>query len=224
MAPVTEFLVPASLRDAMAGRYEIERELGRGGMATVYLALDLKHDRLVALKVLHPELALALGPERFLREIRLTAQLQHPDILPVFDSGRAPAPAGDGGLLYYTMPYVRGESLRQRLERERQLRLDDALRIARRVLAALGHAHAQGIVHRDIKPENILLYGNPSHDRSATGDDQAMVADFGIGAAPVLLANPFPRRPFHRRRASGNEDLQREGRRGVPHTFPSPAY
>ncbi len=174
---------PASLAHALQDRYHLERELGRGGMATVFLARDLKHQRLVALKVLHPELAQALGPGRFLREIRLTAQLQHPHILPVFDSGQVPTPAGDGGPLYYTMPYVRGESLRQRLERERQLPLDDALRIARQVLAALGYAHAQGIVHRDIKPENILLHEHPSHDPSAPDGYQAMVADFGIARA-----------------------------------------
>jgi eukaryotic-like serine/threonine-protein kinase len=164
---------------ALAGRYVVERELGRGGMATVYLARDLKHDRLVALKLLQPELAAALGPDRFLREIQLSARLQHPHILPLFDSGEAVVgkpPAADDSrpttFLYYVMPYVAGQSLRQRLERERQLPLDEALRIARQVLAALGYAHAQGIVHRDIKPENILLQ-----------DDQAMVADFGIARA-----------------------------------------
>src|SRR5215212_9847703 len=144
-------------------RYRIERELGRGGMATVYLAHDLRHDRLVALKVLRPELAAALGPERFLQEIRTAARLQHPHILPVFDSGNA------GGLLWYSMPFVEGESLRQRLTRERQLPIDDALRIADQVLSALGYAHSHGVIHRDIKPENILLDG-----------DQAVIADLGI--------------------------------------------
>ena len=152
--------------DALAGRYAIERELGRGGMATVYLARDLRHDRGVALKVLHPELAASLGPERFLREIRITAQLQHPHILPVLDSGQ------DSGLLWYTMPYVEGETLRQRIAREKQLPIDDALAIARQVAGALSHAHGRDIVHRDIKPENILLDGAG-----------AIVADFGIARA-----------------------------------------
>src|SRR2546430_330904 len=155
-----------SLRAALAGRYRVERELGRGGMATVYLARDLKHDRLVAVKVLRPELAAVLGAERFLREIRLTAQLQHPHILTLIDSGEA------DGFLYYVMPYVEGESLRQRLEREGQLPLDEALRITRAIASALDFAHARGVIHRDIKPENIMLHqGEP------------MVADFGIAVA-----------------------------------------
>ena len=151
---------------ALADRYRIERELGAGGMATVYLAHDVKHDRKVAVKVLHPELGAALGGERFLSEIKTTARLQHPHILPLLDSGEA------DGLLYYVMPYVSGEALRARLERERQLPIDDALRIAREVADALGAAHALGIVHRDIKPENILLQGG-----------HALVADFGIALA-----------------------------------------
>jgi eukaryotic-like serine/threonine-protein kinase len=151
------------LSASLADRYRLDRELGQGGMATVYLAHDLKHGRDVALKVLRPELAAVLGPERFLREIRLTARLQHPHILPVFDSG------DDAGQLWYTMPFVVGESLRQRLSREHRLALDEARRIAREVADALGHAHAQGVVHRDIKPENILLSGH-----------HALVADFGI--------------------------------------------
>ncbi len=155
-----------SLAHALQDRYTLERELGRGGMATVYLARDLRHDRPVALKVLHPELAATLGPERFLREIRTTAQLQHPHILPVFDSGQA------AGQLWYTMPYVEGESLRARLEREKQLPLDDALQIARNVASALAYAHSQGIIHRDVKPENILLEVG-----------EAVVADFGIAHA-----------------------------------------
>jgi serine/threonine-protein kinase len=155
-----------SLADAVRDRYTLERELGRGGMATVYLAQDLKHDRPVALKVLHPELAASLGPERFLREIRLTARLRHPHILPVLDSGEA------AGQLWYTMPYVEGESLRQRVTRERQLPLEDALRIAGEVAEALDYAHRHGIIHRDIKPENILL--EESH---------AAVADFGVARA-----------------------------------------
>ena len=153
----------ARLRSALADRYRVERELGRGGMATVYLAHDLRHDRRVALKVLHPELAHALGPERFQREIRLAARLQHPHILTVHDSGEA------DGLLYYVMPFVDGESLRDRLRREKQLPVDEAIRIACEVAAALHHAHAQGIIHRDIKPENILLAGG-----------HTLVADFGI--------------------------------------------
>ena len=157
---------PAPLTTALADRYRIERELGAGGMATVYLAHDLKHDRDVAIKVLHPELGAALGGERFLSEIKTTARLQHPHILPLLDSGEA------GGLLYYVMPYVPGETLRARLEREQQLPIDDALRIAREVADALGAAHALGIVHRDIKPENILLQGG-----------HALVADFGIALA-----------------------------------------
>ena len=154
------------LRTAIADRYSLERELGAGGMATVYLAHDLRHDRDVALKVLHPDLGATLGSERFLSEIKTTARLHHPHILPLLDSGAA------NGLLYYVMPYVTGESLRARLERERQLSIDDALRIAREVADALGAAHAVGIVHRDIKPENILLQGG-----------HALVADFGIALA-----------------------------------------
>src|SRR5215217_7774371 len=135
-------------------------------MATVWLARDLRHDRMVALKVLHPELARALGPERFLREIRLTARLDHPHILPVHDSGET------AGLLWYTMPYIEGESLRDRLRREGQLPVEEAIRIAREVGLALDYAHRHDVVHRDIKPENILL-----------SDGQALVADFGVARA-----------------------------------------
>ncbi|HEY7479550.1 MAG TPA: serine/threonine-protein kinase, partial [Gemmatimonadales bacterium] len=138
------------LTTALSDRYRIERELGRGGMATVYLAQDLRHRRRVALKVLHPELAYALGADRFLREIEVAANLTHPHILPLHDSGEA------AGLLFYVMPYVEGESLRERLNRETQLPLDDAVRIAREVGDALAYAHGHGVVHRDIKPENIL--------------------------------------------------------------------
>jgi tRNA A-37 threonylcarbamoyl transferase component Bud32/tetratricopeptide (TPR) repeat protein len=154
------------LHSALSGSYAIERELGAGGMATVYLAQDLKHRRKVALKVLHAELAHALGPERFRREIEIAARLAHPHILTVFDSGDA------GGLLWYTMPFIEGESLRDRLTREHELPLEDALRITREVADALDYAHAQGIVHRDIKPENILL-----------SQGHALVADFGIARA-----------------------------------------
>src|SRR4029079_18551874 len=142
---------PEQLRDALADRYPIERPLGRGGMATVYLARDLKHHRPVAVKGLHPELAAGLGAERFLREIRIEAGLQHPHILPLHDSGEA------AGFLYYVMPFVAGESLRQRLTREGRLSRPDAIRIGSTVADALAYAHAHGVVHRDIKPENILL-------------------------------------------------------------------
>ena len=151
---------------ALADRYRVDRELGAGGMATVYLAHDLKHERDVAIKVLHPDLGAALGGERFLSEIRTTARLQHPHILPLLDSGEA------DGLLYYVMPFIAGETLRSRLERERQLPIDDAIRIAREVADALGVAHALGIVHRDVKPENVLLQNG-----------HAIVADFGIALA-----------------------------------------
>jgi serine/threonine-protein kinase len=165
----------AQLTAALAGRYEFERELGRGGMATVYLARDLRHDRRVAVKVLHEELAAVLGAERFLAEIRTTAALQHPHILPLFDSGEArPAPGDPVGVrrLYYVMPYVEGETLRGRLNREVQLPVDEALRIATQAASALDYAHRHGVVHRDIKPENLLLH-----------DGQVQVADFGIALA-----------------------------------------
>lgn len=154
------------LQAALGDRYTVERELGRGGMATVFLAHDLKHDRDVAIKVLHPDLGAALGGDRFLSEIRTTARLQHPHILPLLDSGVS------DGLLYYVMPVVTGESLRQLLERERQLSIPEAVRIAREVASALDYAHRHGVIHRDVKPENILLH-----------DGQALVADFGIALA-----------------------------------------
>jgi len=156
----------ARLGAALADRYRIERELGQGGMATVYLAHDLRHDRKVALKVLRAELAAVIGAERFLAEIKTTANLQHPHILPLFDSGSADA------FLYYVMPYVEGESLRDRLSREKQLPVDEAVKIATEVAGALDYAHRHGVVHRDIKPENILL-----------AEGQALVADFGIALA-----------------------------------------
>ena len=156
----------AQLTAALAGRYEIDREIGRGGMATVYLARDVKHDRLVALKVLNPELGAVLGVERFLSEIRVTANLQHPHLLPLFDSGEA------NGLLYYVMPYVDGESLRARLDREKQLPINEALRLTIAVLSALEYAHEHGVIHRDLKPENILLQSG-----------EPVIADFGIALA-----------------------------------------
>jgi serine/threonine-protein kinase len=154
------------LAAALADRYAIERELGQGGMATVYLAQDLKHDRKVAIKVLKPELAAVLGAERFVQEIKTTAALSHPHILPLFDSGEA------GGFLYYVMPYIEGETLRERLNRDTQLGIDEAVRITSEVADALDYAHRHGVIHRDIKPENILLH-----------DGRPMVMDFGIALA-----------------------------------------
>src|SRR5438094_943602 len=158
----------ARLRGVLADRYAIDRELGHGGTATVYLAQDLKHGRSVAVKVLRPELAAALGAERFLREIEIAARLSNPHILPLHDSGEA------AGFLYYVMPFVEGESLRDRLNREPQLPVEEAVRIAREVASALSYAHSHDVVHRDIKPENILLSGG-----------EAVVADFGIARAIV---------------------------------------
>ena len=157
---------PPLLADALAGRYDIDREIGAGGMATVYLARDVKHNRRVALKVLKPELGAVLGVDRFLAEIQVTANLQHPNLLPLFDSGEAQ------GLLFYVMPYVEGETLRGRLEREKQLPVDEAVRIAVAIAGALDYAHGHGVIHRDLKPENILLQAG-----------QPVVADFGIALA-----------------------------------------
>ena len=154
------------LQSALAERYLIEREIGRGGMATVYLAQDRKHRRPVAVKILHPHLAANLGPERFHREVEIAARLSHPHILPLHDSGEA------DGFVYYVMPYVQGESLRARLTREGRLPLAEALRITRVVAGALGFALGQGVVHRDIKPENVMLH-----------EGEAMVTDFGIAKA-----------------------------------------
>src|SRR5512134_2190729 len=159
------------LRTALTDRYDVEREIGRGGMATVFLARDRRHGRSVAVKVLHPELAIGLGPDRFLREIQIAARLQHPHIVPLYDSGRA------GDFLYYVMPYVEGESLRQRLEREKRLPIEDALGIARAVAAALDYAHRQQVVQRDMKPENVMLH-----------EGEAVVTDFGIAKAVTAAA------------------------------------
>jgi len=189
------------LRSALSGRYAIERELGAGGMATVYLAQDERHHRQVAIKVLRPELAAALGPERFLREIETTANLRHPHILPLFDSGQAGGEVptlerGTETFLYYVMPYVEGESLRARLDRVKQLPVDEALQIVREVADALSYAHARGVIHRDIKPENVLLESG-----------HAVVADFGIARAVS---------------AAGGEKLTRTGMAiGTP-TYMSP--
>src|SRR5437762_5233066 len=144
--PTTE-----QLNTSLAGRYTIDRRIGEGGMATVYLARDLRHNRRVALKVLKPDLGAVVGVERFLSEIQVTANLQHPNLLPLFDSGAA------DGLLFYVMPYVEGESLRARLECEKQLPIDEAVRISVAIANALDYAHSHGVIHRDLKPENILL-------------------------------------------------------------------
>jgi serine/threonine-protein kinase len=163
--------IGGDVASALSSRYRIDRELGAGGMATVYLAHDIKHDRNVAIKVLKPELAAVLGAERFLVEIKTTAALQHPHILPLFDSGTA------DGLLYYVMPYIEGETIRDRLNRETQFGVDEAIRIGREVADALDYAHRHGVIHRDIKPENILLH-----------DGRAMVMDFGIALAVSAAA------------------------------------
>jgi eukaryotic-like serine/threonine-protein kinase len=185
--------------EPFAGRYTIERELGRGGMATVYRARDLRHDRVVALKVLHPEFAASVGGDRFSREIRLLASLQHPHILPLFDSGE------HGGVVFYVVPCVEGESLRRRLEHERQLPLEEALRITHQVADALDHAHRHGVIHRDVKPENILLE-----------EGHAIVADFGVAraltratgesttTAGMVVGTPAYMSP---EQASGDQDL-----------------
>jgi len=156
----------------LAERYRIERELGHGGMATVYLTHDLKHDRKVALKVMKPELAVSLGPDRFLREIQITAQLQHPNILTLIDSGAVAGEAGESGSLYYVMPYVDGETLRQMLARAGELPVTDAVRILSDIGDALDYAHSHGVIHRDVKPENVMLSGR-----------HAMVMDFGVAKA-----------------------------------------
>jgi serine/threonine-protein kinase len=171
------------LAAALADRYRLERELGQGGMATVYLAEDLKHDRKVAVKVLRPELAAVLGAERFVQEIKTTAALSHPHILPLFDSGEA------GGFLYYVMPYIEGETVREKLNRETQLGIAEAVRITSEVADALDYAHRNGVIHRDIKPENILLHdGRPrlgagDHDEDHRGACAAGHRAAQLGAA-----------------------------------------
>jgi serine/threonine protein kinase len=158
--------VPESLSGTLNGRYAVEREVGRGGMATVYLARDTRDGNAVAVKVMHSSLVATVGADRFLREMELAGTLVHPHIVPLIDSGSA------GRLLYYVMPYIEGESLYERLERERRLPLDDALRIAADVASALAYAHGRGVLHRDIKPENILLH-----------EGRALVLDFGLARA-----------------------------------------
>ncbi|MEO7457646.1 MAG: serine/threonine-protein kinase, partial [Gemmatimonadaceae bacterium] len=160
----------SALAAGLRERYDVLREVGRGGMATVYLGRDLRHERSVALKVMHPELAASVGAERFQREIRISASLTHPHILPLHDSGEV------DGMLYYVMPYIEGESLRNMLDRERQLSLDSAVTLMREILDALGYAHAQGFVHRDVKPENILISGG-----------HALVSDFGIARVAGIV-------------------------------------
>ncbi len=198
--------------EALADRYTVIRELGRGGMATVYLADDLRHGRQVAIKVLRPELGALLGPDRFTREIRVAASLNHPHILPLYDSGQVPATAGDGGQLYYVMPYVRGGSLREKLRAERQLATDKAIDLVRQVASALDHAHAHGLIHRDIKPENIMLH-----------EGEAMVTDFGIAIAAETGAGRTAHRDrsharharVHEPRAGGGRALPRRAERRV---------
>ena len=158
--------LPSRLTAALAERYALERELGQGGMATVYLADDVRHRRKVAVKVLRPELAATLGPERFFREIEVAARLQHPHILPLHDSGEA------GGFLYYVMPFVDGHNLRHRLRHQGELPIHDAVRITAEIADALAYAHGQGVVHRDIKPDNVLISGR-----------HALVTDFGVAKA-----------------------------------------
>jgi serine/threonine-protein kinase len=165
------------LKSALGDRYAVEREVGRGGMATVFLAEDLKHGRQVAIKVLHPELAASMGGDRFLREIEIAAGLEHPHILSLIDSGET------GGLFYYVMPYVDGESLRERLKRQKQLPIEEAVRIGQEVADGLGHAHRQGVIHRDIKPANVML-----------SDGHALIADFGVAKAVGSRSRPVARR------------------------------
>src|SRR5436190_7914938 len=173
------------LTDALRDRYRVEALVGRGGMATVYRAVDLRHDRVVAIKVMNPDFAETVGRDRFLREIRVTAGLSHPHILALHDSGDVADPhdSASGRLLFYVMPFVDGVSLRERLASQPRLSLDEVRRITREVGSALSFAHSRGIVHRDIKPENILLAGYSPGDTNAAWN--TLVADFGIAAAPA---------------------------------------
>ncbi|MDX1393824.1 MAG: protein kinase [Gemmatimonadota bacterium] len=197
---MSEYSLAEQLRTDLEGRYEIERELGSGGMATVYLAHDLRHDRQVALKVMHPGLAAMVGPDRFLNEIKVTGNLQHPNILALYDSGEA------AGTVFYVMPYIAGESLRQVLDRERQLSVDDTVELVKGIASALDFAHEQGVIHRDIKPENILLQGG-----------KPIVADFGIALAVTSLGGRMTEtglslgtaQYMSPEQASGDRDLDR---------------
>ena len=192
------------LKTALADRYTIEREIGSGGMATVYLAEDLKHHRRVAVKVLRPELAATLGPERFLREIEVAARLTHPHILPLHDSGEA------GGFLYYVMPYIEGESLRERLAREGSLPVEDAVKILREIVDALASAHREGVVHRDVKPDNIMLsqhhamltdFGMAKAVSEATGREKLTTADIAIGTPSYMAPEQASAEPNINHRA-----------------------
>ena len=189
--------VLSRLRTSLEGRYTVDREIGRGGMSLVFQARDLKHNRNVAIKVLRPELTASIGADRFLSEINIAANLEHPNILPLFDSGDA------NGLLYYSMPLVEGESLRDRINREGPLPLEDSLQIAREVGDALAYAHEQGIVHRDIKPENILL-----------NRGRAIVADFGSPPTP----------PIHQIRTQVAKHTAYAHTRAHAHMSPSKSY
>src|SRR4029434_7880677 len=186
------------LSNALRDRYRIEREIGSGGMATVYLAHDLRHERFVALKVLKPDLGAVLGVERFLSEIKVTAHLQHPNLLPLFDSGEAE------GLLYYVMPFVEGESLRARLDREKQLPIDEALRISVAIANALDYAHSHHVIHRDLKPENILMQaGQPAVAHSGIALAVSKAGGNRVTQTGLSLGTPQYMRP---QQAPGDRD------------------
>ena len=186
--------IPPRLQSAISGRYAVARELGRGGMAVVYLARDLKHDRPVAIKVLRPDLGSLLGPERFQREIRIAAQLQHPNILPVYDSGT------EDGVLWFTMPYVEGDTLRKRLRHRGRVPVGEAVPVLEDIARALAYAHRRGVIHRDVKPENVMV-----------GDDYMLLADFGV--ARVLDAT---------RRTANTDDEARQRARQIWHSINEP--
>ena len=179
----------------IADRYRVTGVVGTGGMAIVYRADDLKHDRQVAIKILKPELASPIWSARFLREIRIASRLQHPNILPLYDSGEVPAGPAGGGFLYYVMPFVTGESLRARLQRDGQLPVADVLRLGRQVGDGLAYAHHEGVVHRDIKPENVLLSGYGPRDGGTAGPWHAVICDFGIARALSLAVGDTPTEP-----------------------------